>query len=119
MARFALVLLAVLAVGGLTLARWYGAALAVGVVAGAFLLLRGMADGGSLGNVRRVGQGRADVGTRVGVCLAAMGIASAAVGNDHYPAPFRVFYGVCLVLAALTAVVLAARAARSGGPGEA
>lgn len=111
MTRFALVLVAALAVGGLTLARLYAYALAMGVLAGAFLLLRGMAGGGSLGNARHLGQGKADVSTRVGICLAAMGIAASAVGNDHYPTPFRAFYGVCLVLAALIALVLAGSAA--------
>ena len=110
MARFALVLLAALAIGGLTLAHWYWLALTLGVLAGAVLFLQGMAAGGSLGNARHLGQGKADVSTRLGICLAAMGIASAAAGNDHYPPPFRIFYGICLVLAALLALVLAARA---------
>ncbi|MDQ2688521.1 MAG: hypothetical protein M3Y28_11720 [Armatimonadota bacterium] len=109
MARFALVLLAALAISGLTLAHWYWLALTVGVVAGAIFFLQGMAADGSVGNARHLGQGKADVSTRLGICLAAMGIASAAVGNDHYPMSFRVFYGVCLVGAALLALFLAAR----------
>lgn len=111
MGRLVLVLLTALGVGGLTLAHLFPYALTLGIVAGAFLFLTGMASGGSLGNARHIGQTRADVSTRLGICLAAMGIASAAVGNDHYPPPFRIFYGVCLVLAALLALVLAARAA--------
>lgn len=118
MARFALVLLAALAVGGLTLAHLYALALTVGIVAGAALFLVGMAAGGSLGNARHLGQGKADVSTRLGICLAAMGIAAAAVGNDHYPPPFRVFYGVVLAVAGLIALVLAAREVKNKADGS-
>ncbi len=112
----ALTLGSVLAVVGLTLVHLHAPALVVGTVVGAFFLLRGMAHGGGLGNVRGVGQKPADVSTRVGVCLAAAGIASASLGHDNppFPPPFRVFYGLCLVLACVGAVFLAVKSARSG-----
>lgn len=105
--QFWLVLLAVLAVLGLTLARLNAAALTVGMVSGAWWLLRGMALGGGMGNARQVGQSPADNGTRIGVCVAAAGIASAALAREVFPLPFRIFYGVCLALACLGAVWLA------------
>ena len=59
-----------------------------------------MAAGGGLGNARSFGQGPADVSTRIGVCLAASGLASYALGHEPpFPPPFRVFYGVGMVLA--------------------
>ena len=107
---------AALAIAGLTLGRLYAPALVVGTAVGAFFLLRGMANGGGLGNVRGVGKKPADVSTRIGVALAAAGIASASLGHDPpFPAPFRVFYGACLVIGCLGAVFLAVRPGRPGG----
>ena len=105
--QFWLVLLAVLAVLGLTLARLPALALTVGIASGAWWLLRGMALGGGMGNARQFGRGPADSSTRIGVCLAAAGIASAALARELFPLPFRIFYGVCLALACLGAVWLA------------
>ena len=110
MTRFWVVLGTVLAVAGLTLAHANALALTAGIAVGLWLLLRGMAAGGSLGNARQFGSGRADVGTRVGICLAAAGIASASLGHDPpFPPSFRVFYLVCLVLASGAALILAWR----------
>jgi len=111
--QFWLVLLAVLAVLGLTLARQSALALTVGMVSGAWWLLRGMALGGGMGNARQVGQSPADNSTRIGVCVAAAGIASAALAREMFPLPFRVFYGICLGLACLGAVWLAWKQPRS------
>lgn len=107
MIRFGIVLAAVLTIAGLTLAHWYGPALVIGIVAGAFFLLRGMAAGGSLGNARQFGKKPADVHARIGTCLAAAGIASASLGSDKFPLSFRIFYGVCLVIASVGALILA------------
>jgi len=107
MTRFAIVLATILAVGGLSLARLPALALTVGIAVGLALLLRGMAAGGSLGNARQFGKKPADVNARIGICLAATGIASSAIRNGHFPLPFHVFYAVCLALAALGAVFLA------------
>lgn len=112
-----LVLVAVLALLGLTAMRFHAVALVVGIVVGAGFFLRGMASGGSLGNARQFGQGKADVGTRIGICLAAGGIASASLGKDPpFPISFRVFYGVCLLIACAAALVLAAKT-RNDTPG--
>ena len=105
--QFWIVLAAVLAVLGLTLARLNAAALTVGVASGAWWLLRGIATGGGMGNARQFGRGPADNSTRIGVCLAAAGIASAALAREIFPLPFRIFYGVCLGLACVGAVLLA------------
>lgn len=107
MIRFALVLATVLAVAGLTLAHLPLPALIVGMVVGLYFFLRGMSAGGSLGNARRFEKKPADMNARIGTCLAAMGIASSAIGSTNFPLPFRVFYGACLGVAAVGAVVLA------------
>ena len=107
MTRFAIVLVTILAIGGLTLGRLPAVALTLGIAVGLVLLLRGMAAGGSLGNARHFEKKPADVNARIGICLAATGIASSAIGNGHFPLPFHVFYAVCLALAAVGAVFLA------------
>jgi len=110
MIRFWVVVVTVLAVIGLTLAHWNAYALTFGIAVGLWLLLRGMAAGGSLGNARQFEKKPADVGARIGICLAAAGIASASLGHDPpFPPSFRVFYGVCLGLASLVALVLAGK----------
>ncbi len=107
MIRFAAVLATLLAVAGLTLGHKSALALTLGIVVGLFLLLRGMAAGGSLGNARQFGQKPADVNARIGICLAAAGIASASLSSPQFPLPFHVFYGLCLALASVGAVALA------------
>lgn len=110
MIRFWVVLGTVLVIAGLTLAHQHGPALIVGIIVGAYFLLRGMAAGGSLGNARRFEKKPADVNARIGTCLAAAGIASASLGyNPPFPLSFRIFYGVCLVVASVGALVLAWR----------
>lgn len=109
--RLGFVTIAALTVAGLTLAGWHAAALIVGIVSGAGLFLLGMATGGSLGNARQFGKAPADVSARIGICLAAAGIASSSLGHDPpFPAPFRVFYGVCLAVACVGALFLAVNA---------
>ncbi|MEO7718819.1 MAG: hypothetical protein ABIY70_21685 [Capsulimonas sp.] len=75
-------------------------------------MVSGMASGGSLGNARKFGDAPADQSTRIGVSLAAAGIAAASLGQSHFPFPFRVFYGICLAVGCITAVVLAIRMAK-------
>ena len=106
------VVLCALALAGAALFKVYALALILGIVAGAFLLLRGMASGGSIGNARQFGQGSADHTTRIGLSLAAAGIAAAAIGREPpFPLSFRVFYGVCLAVGCVAAIVLALRPA--------
>ncbi|BDI30207.1 hypothetical protein CCAX7_22580 [Capsulimonas corticalis] len=94
-------------IAGAALLKIYALALIVGIVAGAYLLVAGMSSGGSLGNARRYGQTPADNSTRIGVGLAAAGIAAASIGQPHFPLSFRVFYGLCLVAGCVLAIVLA------------
>lgn len=86
--------------------------LVVGLVAGAGFVLVGMAHGGGLpetgfafGGERK----RADPNAGIGTALAAAGIACAAVANPHFPASFRIFYGVCIAAGILIAAFLAWR----------
>jgi hypothetical protein len=113
MRRFVLVIAVVVAVITLTLLHLYALALTLGVVAGAAMFLLGMAAGGGLGNARSFERKPADVGARIGVAVAAMGIAVEGLRPDHYyPPQFRIFCGVCQGLGAVIALVLAARALR-------
>lgn len=111
MARFALVLLGVLAVllplaGGL-----YALAQILGIGAGALFFLYGVARGGMLGNARRFERRPADLNARLGVLLAAMGVAAGAIGHQPpFPLSFRAFYGACLAVSAVAALVLTVRA---------
>ena len=113
MIRFWLVLAATLAVAGLTLAHLSALALTLGIAAGLIFFLRAMAAGGSLGNARQFEKKPADINARIGICLAAAGIASAALGHDPpFPLPFQVFYVACLVLASVGALALAWKGTR-------
>lgn len=107
--RLGLASVAVLVIAGATWEHFYWLALTVGIGVGGLLFLVGMATGGGLGNARRFEKNPADINARIGTCLAAAGIASAALGYDPpFPLPFRIFYGVCLTLGCLGAVGLSA-----------
>ncbi|MBV9851146.1 MAG: hypothetical protein JO250_15870 [Armatimonadetes bacterium] len=109
--RLALVLLGVAAVLLPTVRHLYALGQGLGLAAGALFFLYGMSRGGMLGSARRFERRPADVNARLGVLLAAMGVAVGAIGHDPpFPWAFRAFYGGCLALAAVAAVVLAARA---------
>lgn len=111
--RLGLATLAALVVAGATWAHQHWLALTVGIGVGGLLFAVGMATGGSLGNARRFEKKPADINARIGTCLAAAGIASAALGYDPpFPLPFRLFYGVCLTLGCLGAISLSALALR-------
>jgi len=112
LSRLGLVSGAVLLIAALTLAHQSALALTLGLLAGLVFFLRGLAAGGGLGNTHGFGQGPADVSARIGICLAAAGIASSSVGSSHFPIPFRVFYGLCLGLACIIAMFLAWRGRR-------
>ena len=114
MPRLALVLVVIAAVIGLTALHWFALAMTVGIGVGAVMFLLGMAAGGGLGNARQYGQKPADVGARIGVALAAMGVAVEGLRADHYyPPTFRLFCAFCQGLGALIAVILAIRAHRA------
>ncbi len=111
--RLGLAGIAALAIGLSTGAHWYWLALTVGIGVGGLLFLVGMATGGGLGNARRFEKKPADINARIGTCLAAAGIAAAALGyQPPFPLPFRIFYGVCLALGCLSAVGLSVSALR-------
>lgn len=111
--RLGLAGLAALVIAGATWAHWYWLALTAGIGVGGLLFLVGMATGGGLGNARRFEKKPADINARIGTCLAAAGIAAAALGYDPpFPLPFRIFYGICLALGCLGAVGLSAGALR-------
>src|SRR3569833_3083349 len=86
----------------------YGVAFVTGIGAGATLFLYGMARGGAVGNTRDFQRRPADVSTRIGTALAAAGIGAEAIGVPHYPLSFRIFYGVCIGVGCVGAIVLAA-----------
>ena len=112
--RLGLVGAAAIVIAAATWAHGYWLALTVGIGVGGLLFLVGMATGGGLGNARRFEKKPADVNTRIGTCLAAAGIASAALGYDPpFPLPFRIFYGLCLTLGCLGALGLSVSALRN------
>ncbi len=114
MKRLALVIVVAAAVIGLTALHLFALAMAVGIAVGAVMFLLGMAAGGGLGNARQYGQKPADVGARIGVALAAMGVAVEGLRADHYyPPTFRLFCAFCQGLGALIAIVLAIRSRRA------
>lgn len=112
-ARLGLAGAAALVIAGAAFWHWYWLALTVGIGIGGLLFLVGMATGGGLGNARRFEKKPADINARIGTCLAAAGIAAAALGyNPPFPLPFRVFYSVCLAAGCLGTIWLSASAVR-------
>lgn len=103
---------------GAVLTQRFGVALTAGVAVGGLLFLAGMARGGGLGNARKFEKKPADMSARIGTCLAAAGIASAAMGYDPpFPPPFRASYGVCLAIACLGALALSVKGLKDTPPG--
>lgn len=103
---------------GAVLMQRYWLALTAGIAVGGLLFLVGMAAGGGLGSARKFEKKPADVSARIGTCLAAAGIASAAMGYDPpFPPPFRAFYGVCLALGCLGAFALSVKGLKDTPPG--
>lgn len=110
MIRLAIVIVVAIAVLALTWVHQDAVALAVGVAVGAVLFLIGVARGARLGNARGVTHKTPDVNARIGVALAAMGIAVEGIRLDSpYPGQFRAFCIGCQVVGAIIAVALAAR----------
>ena len=111
--RLCIVTAAVCALAVLTCIHWNWLAVTIGILSGTAFLLLGMAAGGGIGNARGFGQGPADVSTRIGVCLAAAGIGSYALGHEPpFPPSFQVFYGVIMGLVSVIAVILAVKGVR-------
>ena len=111
--RLCIVIAVVPALAVLTYVHWNWLAVTIGILSGTGFFLWGMASGGGIGNARGFGQGPADVSTRIGVCLAAAGIGSYALGHDPpFPLPFRVFYGIIMGLVSVIALILAVKGIR-------
>ena len=111
--RLCIVIAVVPSLGVLTYVHWNWLAVTIGILSGTAFLLLGIAAGGGIGNARGFGQGPADVSTRIGVCLAAAGIGSFALGHDPpFPLPFRVFYGIIMGLVSVIALILAVKGMR-------
>ncbi len=116
--RLLLVCACVFVVAGAVLTQRFGLALTAGIAVGGLLFLLGMAGGGGLGNARKFEKKPADVSARIGTCLAAAGVASAALGYDPpFPLPFRIFYGVCIVIGCLGALALSVKGLKDTPPG--
>lgn len=109
--RFGLTLLAVVAVLLAAAAGQFALAQGLGIAAGALFFLSGATQGGMLGNARRVEHRPADARARLGVLLAAMGLAAGTLGHDPpFPLPLRIILGIALMAAAVAALLLTARA---------
>jgi amino acid permease len=115
MIRLTIVILVAAAVIGLTLGHIYWLAMTIGVAVGAVMFLLGMAAGGGVGNVRRYESKPGDVGARIGLCLAAMGIAIQGLRlGAPYAQSFQAFCQVCQYLGAVIAIILAFRYRHAG-----
>ena len=111
--RLCIVIAVVPSLAVLTYIHWNWLAVTIGILSGTVFLLLGVAAGGGIGNARGFGQGPADVSTRIGVCLAAAGIGSFALGHDPpFPPSFRVFYGVIMGLVSIIALILSVKGVR-------
>jgi len=111
--RLGIVFAAVPSIAVLTYVHWNWLAVTIGILCGTAFFLWGMAAGGGLGNARGFGQGPADVSTRIGVCLAAAGLGSYALGHEPpFPPSFRIFYGVIMGLVSVSALILSVKGVR-------
>jgi hypothetical protein len=89
----------------------------IGIVIGGGMLLVSTAKGGATRPIglaaphlmKGIPKRSGDPSANIGCAIAAMGIGSFGDANGHYPYPFRVFYGVCTILGAVIAVVIAIR----------
>lgn len=124
MTRFILIAVVGVIVAAADLTAHFAIAFGLCIILGAVFFLLGAAKGG----MRPVGLAAphlmpkdlpkrpTDPNAGIGCGLAASGIASSVVSNLHYPFPFRVFYGVCIVAGVLIALGLAWRDRNNSGP---
>lgn len=110
MLRIAFISVCVVAIVSAALMRYYIPALIIGIASGIVFFVIGFLSGQGLSAQEKFGQRPGDVTTRIGISLVAAGIAAAALDPArHFPDSFRVFYGVCLAVACIGALSLAAR----------
>jgi peptidoglycan/LPS O-acetylase OafA/YrhL len=88
--------------------------LTIGIVVGTPYFLWAMGKGGGIAQARITRDPGEPVKPRdpsgsVGMGLAAAGIGAAAMADDNFPEPARIFYGVCFVLGMVIALVFAAK----------
>lgn len=113
--RIALVSVAVVAIVTSILLHQYLVGTAIGVVSGLVAMFLGFTVVQDSPVAGKFGSRPGDVTTRIGICLAAAGLASAAIDPGRpFPASFRTFYLVCLVVACLGALILSSRKSSSG-----
>ena len=114
MGLIALVSVSVVAIVSTTLLHFYVAALIVGTASGVMLFFAGVVGNPGSQTPAKFGSRPGDATTRIGISLAAAGIAAGALDPSHpFPASFRMFYGFCLAAACIGALVLSARSIRS------
>ena len=110
MARVGIVSLSTVAVVCATLLHFYVAALIIGVASGLLFFFTGVVGNPGSRESGKFGSRPGDVTTRIGISLAAAGIAAGALDPSRpFPTSFRIFYGFCLAIACLGALILAAR----------
>jgi hypothetical protein len=108
--RIALVSLAVVAVVSSILLHQFLIGTAVGLISGLAAVFLGFTVVQSSSVTGKFGSRPGDVTTRIGICLAAAGLASAAIDPSRpFPATFRMFYLACLIVACVGALVLSTR----------
>lgn len=112
--RIALVSVAVVTIATSLLLHQYLIGTAIGMVSGLVAVFLGFAVVQGSDAAGKFGSRPGDVTTRIGICLAAAGIASAAIDPSRpFPAGFRTFYLVCLIVACVGALVLSSRKSSS------
>jgi len=113
MGRIALVSLSVVAIVCATLLHFYIAALIIGVASGVLLFFTGVVGNPGSQAPAKFGSRPGDVTTRIGISLAAAGIAAGALDPSRpFPTSSRSFYGFCLAVACLGALALSAGTGR-------
>jgi peptidoglycan/LPS O-acetylase OafA/YrhL len=110
MIRFIFVLVGAFVIAGSSILHYYGYAMITGIAMGAMFFVAGVSKGGLIGKPRAFGGSKQDVNARIGIALAASGIAAGAqTHNPPYPEPFLIFYLCCVGAGCLIALSLSYR----------
>lgn len=119
MLRLLFVITGVLVIAITSVLHYYGYAMVTGIVFGGAFFLSGVSRGGLIGKPHAFGHSRQDVSARIGIALAAAGIAAGAQEhNPPYPKPFLIFYMMVIALGCLIAFSLAIKAWRETGKND-
>ena len=87
-----------------------GIAAIAGIISGVPFFLASFAQGGGMAEIRITG-GKSktrDPNISIGLGLAAGGIGAASMGDENFPASFRVFFLICFILGIVIALIFAA-----------